>query len=265
MNGPIVLNIALCLYGNAFQQNEIIPDFFSNSTAQFCKKIEFSLIRRSLLEKTEKKIIYENPNNFFDKLGALYTQFNLYYESINKNDGLEERMSAGFIGGGGKWNLVSTNEKDTSVWTAFWDVIDQNNSNKKIWGVNYIKTGNQYLCNEDDDNYINNFYSALEEIYNFTIKKNDSAFANCFKNAMTTLNSNGKELFGYHKDLVPNCYKKIEYLLDACQSAWVFGGMGSWNDIWIEDENILNEYKIVSNNLYSSLISTIIQSVNSVI
>jgi len=41
--------------------------------------------------------------------------------------------------------------------------------------------------------------------------------------------------------------------------------MGSWNDIWIEDENILNEYKIVSNNLYSSLISTIIQSVNSVI
>lgn len=59
--------------------------------------------------------------------------------------------------------------------------------------------------------------------------------------------------------------KKIEYLLDACQSAWVFGGMGSWNDIWIEDENILNEYKIVSNNLYSSLISTIIQSVNSVI
>ena len=70
MNGPIVLNIALCLYGNAFQQNEIIPDFFNNLTAQFCKKIEFSLIRRSLLEKTEKKILYENPNNFFDKLGA---------------------------------------------------------------------------------------------------------------------------------------------------------------------------------------------------
>ena len=91
-----------------------------------------------------------------------------------------------FIGGGGKWNLVSTNAKATSVWTPFWDVIDQNNPNKKIWGVNYTKTGNQYLCNEDDDNYINNFYSALEEIYNFTIKKNDSAFANCFKNAMTT-------------------------------------------------------------------------------
>ena len=164
MNGPIVLNIALCLYGNAFQQNEIIPNFFNNSTAQFCKKIEFSLIRKSLLGKTEKKIIYENPNNFFDKLGALYTQFNLYYESINKNDGLEERMSAGFIGGGGKWNLVSTNEKDTSVWTAFWDVIDQNNPNKKIWGVNYIKTGNQYLCNEDDDNYINNLNSPAIDL-----------------------------------------------------------------------------------------------------
>lgn len=47
---------------------------------------------------------------------------------------------------------------------------------------------------------------------------------------MTTLDSHGKQLFGYHKDLVPKCYKEIEYLLDA-------------------------------QKLYSSLISTVIQSV----
>lgn len=264
MTGPIVQNIALCLYGNALLQDEKISDFFNNSTAQFCKKIEFSIIRNNIFGKIKQKVIYENPNEFFDKLRGLSTQYNLYYESVDTNNGLDERMSAGFIGGGGKWNLITSNETGYSVWTAIWDVIDRNNSDRKIWGVNYLKTGDKFLCNEDDENYINNFYSSLESIYNFAIKNDNFSFANCFKNAMITLDSKGKELFGYHKDLVPNCYKNIEYLLDACQSAWVFGGMGSWNDICINDDNILEEYKIVSQNLYSSLITTVINSVNSV-
>ena len=224
------LEIFICLF-----LCEKISDFFNHSTAQFCKSIEFSLIRKKLFGKTETKIIYENPNTFFDKLGTLFTQYNLYYESVDRKDGLEERMSAGFVGGGGKWNLITSNETGSSVWTGIWNLIDRDNPEKRIWDVNYIKTGNQFLCNEDDDNFINKFYSALDAIYRFAIKNDNSAFANCFKNAMTTLDSNGKELFGYHKDLVPNCYKKIEYLLDACQSAWVFGGMGSWNDICIDD------------------------------
>ena len=265
MNGPIVQIVALCLYGNAYRHGEIITDFFNNSTAQFCKKIEFIQLKKKLFGKVEEKVIYNNPNTFFNELNSPLTQYNLYYVPVEPRDGLEERITAGFVGGGGKWILLSTNEDGTTDWTSYWNVIDQNNPNKKIWGVKYIQTGNYFLCNENDENYIDTFYNALESIYNFTIAKNNSAFASYFKNAMITLDSHGKKLFGYHKDLVPKCYKEIEYLLDACQSAWLFGGMGSWNDVYFQDENIFEEYKEVSQNLYSSLISTVIQSVNSVI
>lgn len=263
MNGPIVQNIALCLYGNAVLNGEPLSDFFNNSTAAFCQKIEFSYFYRNASGSLQEKILYNNPDSFFKEMNSLQTHFNLYYEPAKQQDGIEERMSAGFIGGGGKWILLSTNKTGTIDWTSFWNVIDQNAPDRKIWGVKYIQTGNKFLCNEKDENYIEKFHKALEAVYNFTVEKNDSAFAEYFKNAMETLDSHGEKLFGYHKDLVPGCYKKIEYLLDACQSAWVFGGMGTWNDVYFEDDNIFEEYKKVSQDLYSSLISTVIQSVNS--
>lgn len=264
MVGPIVQNIALCLYGNAFLNGETVSDFINNSTAQFCKEIQFGYFYKNKIGKIQEKILYNNPDIFLKEMNSLQTHFNLYYEPVKHDDGLEERMSAGFIGGGGKWLLLSTNKTGTINWSSLWNVIDQNNPDNKIWGVKYIQTGNKFLSNEKDENYLDKFYNALDAIYNFTVSKNDSAFADNFKNAMTTLDSHGEKLFGYHKDLVPDCYKKIEYILDACQSAWVFGGMGTWNDVYFEDDSIFEEYKTVSDNLYSSLIIAVIQSVNSV-
>ncbi|MCR5289505.1 MAG: hypothetical protein K6E51_05895 [Treponema sp.] len=265
MTGPIAQLIALSLYGNAYQQGEKITDFFQHSTAHYCKHIIFSQLQKNMLGKFEAKLIYDNPNFFLEKMSETPTQFTIYYQPKSTKDGLDEMTSAAFIGGGGKWNLVSSHTNAVSVWTANWNVIDKDNPDNRIWGVNYVKTGDCSLYNESDEKYIDAFYTALEKVYHFTVTKNDSAFADNFKNAMTTLDSKGKTLFGYHKDLVPSCYKSIEYLLDACQSAWVFGGMMSWNDVYFEDDAVFEEYKSVSKELYSSLITTIIQSVNSVV
>lgn len=69
MNGPIVQNIALCLYENAYRNGEIITDFFNNSTAQFCKKIKFIQLKK-LYGKIEEKLLYNNPNIFFKELNS---------------------------------------------------------------------------------------------------------------------------------------------------------------------------------------------------
>jgi hypothetical protein len=44
--------------------------------------------------------------------------------------------------------------------------------------------------------------------------------------------------------------------LDACQSAWVFGGMGSWNDMGFEGAD-QKEYDHVSEQLFAALNETI--------
>jgi hypothetical protein len=42
------------------------------------------------------------------------------------------------------------------------------------------------------------------------------------------------------------------WLLDACQSAWVFGGMGSWNDMAFQGE-VQVEYVRMSERLFLTL------------
>jgi hypothetical protein len=55
----------------------------------------------------------------------------------------------------------------------------------------------------------------------------------------------------YHSDLMPeNAYGMAEQqLLFAASHAWVFGGMGSWNDMGFEDKQVQHRYETVSSAL----------------
>ena len=52
-----------------------------------------------------------------------------------------------------------------------------------------------------------------------------------------------------------------ECLLDACQSAWVFGGMGSWNDLAFDGE-AQAEYERTSQTLVLTLTDVIQAAAN---
>jgi len=98
----------------------------------------------------------------------------------------------------------------------------------------------------------------LNEILAFSKKHDCGGFTTCFNRAMETLDSGGAKRHGYHKDLavtgtVPGV---AEALLDSAQSAWVFGGMGSWNDLGFEGVE-QQEYDRVSQQLFSALNETI--------
>jgi len=58
----------------------------------------------------------------------------------------------------------------------------------------------------------------------------------------------------YHKDLAPDHLLDLpaKQVLAACQAAWVFGGMGSWNDLGFEGEQQA-EYDRISTALYDLL------------
>ena len=50
-------------------------------------------------------------------------------------------------------------------------------------------------------------------------------------------------------------------ILDAAQSGWVFGGMGSWNDMAFHGE-VEKEYARVSERLYSAITDAICAAAN---
>ena len=80
---------------------------------------------------------------------------------------------------------------------------------------------------------------------------------------MESLDSGGAKLHGFHKDLtVEGVGAPLAVcLLDACQSAWVFGGMGSWNDMGFEGVD-QKDYDRVSQQLFAALNETIQAATN---
>jgi hypothetical protein len=107
------------------------------------------------------------------------------------------------------------------------------------------------------------FQKALEDIHAFSKGQNcDGFFTKCFANALGSLQLS-KPLHGYHKDLSPVGILPAETIaiLDSCQTAWVFGGMGSWNDMSLGGEDA-HEYNRVSENLFSLLTQIIPAAAN---
>ena len=58
------------------------------------------------------------------------------------------------------------------------------------------------------------------------------------------------------------CSIEANAILDACQSCWVFAGMGSWNDMGFDgdDQKI---YEEVSERLFQSATGAIVAATNS--
>ena len=85
-----------------------------------------------------------------------------------------------------------------------------------------------------------------------------------FKSALSALDSS-KQL-----DFTPYLNFPLEVisteqsrLLQAADRAWVFGGMGSWNDMGFESDQQHAEYEVVSSRLYQAVNVVITDVVNS--
>ncbi len=167
----------------------------------------------------------------------------------------------------GLWQWKPSNQRGRSaVWLSRWEVWNQNAPERRVWRVSYgpvseISTrasGDGEL--ESDGKRLR---SALAEICAFSEKHDCSGFTACFVRAIETLDSGGAKRHGYHKDLIPNgaVSDLATSMLDACQSAWVFGGMGSWNDMSFERAE-QTEYDRVSEQLFNILNETIQTAAN---
>jgi hypothetical protein len=264
MNGAVIQSIALALYGNAYlKHNYPIDDFWQNSVFQFCAKTDFVTFSQNGAKKLKEILAAKDPIEWIKSSKGKFESFGLEYISSGMAN---EQKFAGFIGGGGTRFVVRSDKTSSEYWTAKWEVTNQNDPQRKIWSVTYglIKTERKRE-RENDKNYKDRLYNALVNIRDFAEKIDEKHFARCFQKALETIDARGKVKYSYHTDLTPSCYDDtdIGYLLDACQSAWVFGGMGSWNDTWVE-KKFQEEYEAVSAELYSSISKTIDGCVNSV-
>lgn len=67
-----------------------------------------------------------------------------------------------------------------------------------------------------------------------------------------------------HPDMLPPSYTyEARHLAAMAAQAWVFGGMGSWNDVSFENVATAAEYEAVSRNLYDAVLIALEASADS--
>jgi len=258
MQTTLAQMIALTCFGNALLRGKAIDPFFpGNSTCQFCESIKFIAVNTTAAGEARTVTVAETPDEWFAYLRRHSVEgFRLQQKGRN-NPQFPDRLSAGFVGGGKQWKIeVLRGDAASDFWLDRWVVGDRNAPDRRIWKVAYLlcETGpTAPLAMRSLNEIVGELRLTLERIRVFSERENCGGFTKCFADAIRALDDPDADI-GYHKDLFPPGLLKPEAvsLLKAAQSAWVFGGMGSWNDMGFGG-NVQVEYEKLSDMLFEGL------------
>ncbi|HEY7954949.1 MAG TPA: hypothetical protein VII38_06630 [Polyangia bacterium] len=231
---------------------------------QSCEHVQFVTFARNLAGGYDEKLVARTPEEWFDVLAQNETKGLSLRHEASSGAGLPDRISAAFAGGGGGWSIDAIDRDGlTRSWRARWEVGNRDAIDRRIWRVSYGLVGEARppAIHATVAEIRPSLIRALEDIRAFAAAQQLQNFVFCFQRALDALHSTAR--FGDYKDLVADGEGDGDRaaLLDVCQSAWVFGGMGSWNDLSFEGE-LGRQYDQVSERLFALLNQTIVAATN---
>lgn len=268
MVGPTAQLIALCCHFNGRSQGVAVGPFFpTHSTCRFCEYIHFLRYEKRWLWWSRWKEIAATPDAWLE-IEAVPGRFARLVHGETGNTHFSDRMSAGFVGGGGRWLFAVVSANGPSLWEPSWEVGNQNAEDQRIWRVRYgLLTENAAMSlpkSRDPESVSIELKETLSEIATFAEEHSIDGFASSFRKAIGCLASDDPFADVYHQDLAPPGLLALpaQRLMAACQAAWVFGGMGSWNDLSFDGDD-QKRYETISDRLFALVNEGICSSANS--
>ena len=154
----------------------------------------------------------------------------------------------------------------SEYWVARWKVWNQDAPEQRIWRVTYARVDQGSTTNSpppDLRQLKQRLLGTLHATRRFSVKQKCDPITASFDQALDTLSAQGLRFHGYPSDLSPAGFLQTDAMvvLDAAQSSYVFGGMGSWNDMGFERET-RKEYERVSEDLFETLNDVIVEATN---
>lgn len=264
MNGELAQAVAVVSHGNSWladvgaAREDIAIFEAQNSTFQYVRSVRF-----------EAKSRWRGMS----ELGTV----GAWLRSISRA-GID-RLS--LIAGGSKpvafanaglWGVVGQGRRTGDAWYGRWEVnrsgVDPADLKPRIWEVKYRRVHGSWPIEAEPIDLVGRMEelrSALADAKDFAERDPALAtFAPWFEEALALESSNEPEIV-WHPDMLSS----VGYGLDARRllamgaRSWVFGGMGSWNDVSFNDAETQVQYRRVSERLYEAVLSAVRDSTNS--
>jgi len=259
---------ALTIFGNDILQGHSRDNFWPDATVFiFCKYARF--VDLSGDKRSPKESPYADaPEQWIARLEKDgIAGLRLHYTARN-DPGISDRNAVAFVGGGPRWLIEAMQPQASDLWEGTWQVVDKDAPDRKIWGVTYYRMAQNVprlpLQLRPLVELRADLGATLEKIEMFARRQKLDFFAAAFRKGTSLLSSHDPFEGVYHPDMGPILPLEARRLLGVAQAAWVFGGMGSWNDIGFDGKD-QSEYEQLSGQLFSLLNEAICTAANSAV
>jgi hypothetical protein len=238
MQGTIAQAAALVIMGNA-TLGDATPDagWPDAHVFQYCNQVRFNSLSGNP-EKPDVELYAPNPNVWLQRLKAEGVH-GLRLHHLRDAAAISDRMSVAFVNGGGRWRIEAVKGERSDLWESRWAVTRRDDPDRRIWTVTYGRVATSIEPPEtphrDPDALRAALKGTLDAIAAFARDQHLNNFAIAFERSLDALASESPPRGHSFGDLpLSRLSLPARQLLSAVEAGWVFGGMGSWNDLGFE-------------------------------
>lgn len=255
MQLPILRTLALVAVGNAALRGRDVSAFGPDDPLfRYSVSLDFLTPR----EAGTLKLVASGPSAWFQKLQRRgCTGLRLHCAPMQQNEKLapvDEHKLVGLVGGGPRWLIEPVYGDHSELWEGFDRVGDQNATDKKIWKSAYVLIGEAESAPRVDADVtgasgaLNDALRAIEPVARELPGAHFAAAFAAGRAALAGADPEPPPSFTRFTTLTPEAIR----LLQAAGRSWVFGAMGSWNDI-VPEPALAPRYEQTSKTLFAAL------------
>ena len=185
-------------------------------------------------------------------------------EESRSQTGLPDHISAAFVGGGSRWFVEVQFDDKSHLYLGGW--VPTEGPVSDSWKTHFVRL-------ELDLNHLEypattvtesreKIARVLRPLIDFTKRfEHIKNWADNFDNSLKTLTEFEPQA---SDDFIPSGIysKEARQLIETAFRSWVFGGMGSWNDLAFNGEDH-EQYGVLTGKLYEAVCIAIVSGVNS--